>query len=73
MTPYLLAYLWVGLLNYALFAAQGQAMLFMAGARLEGLVEAAFFILVWPGQAAFWLFTRLLLPLLAWLAARLKG
>ncbi len=61
---FLLIYLAIGLVNYGLFAARGNALLFNrpkrrdGDARAAGMAEAVFFILAWPAQATFWLMVK---------------
>lgn len=50
-------YLGVGAINYTAFAARGLSMLFSHNGNrsaADGLVEAAFYVLLWPVQMLFW-------------------
>ena len=56
------SYLIIGLLNLAHAAGQGNLMIFdrpgkhAEGLRLDGMVEVAFYVLLWPLQVLFWTF-----------------
>jgi hypothetical protein len=52
-TTFVYLYLIIGTLNYIRFCSSGGAMLTLPDSAKEGLVELAFFVLLWPVQLIF--------------------
>lgn len=62
----------IGVLNYWWFLSQGKASILFSGHKLEGVVEALFFILAWPLQLLFKIFVGINIAT-DWVLGKLMG